>query len=118
MQDYKGKQYFDRNDYMQDKCSHQLYYSQFTNEALITYICKRISKSRIEESTDKFFNDISLKLWDNLEARFFIDKALYKLCNNVVYAESARSNFMWSPSFNVCILKAAANIVRENNVYV
>jgi hypothetical protein len=116
MQDYKGKQYFDRNDYMQGKCNHQEYYSQFTTKAMITYICNRIGKSRIEGSTDKYFNDIGLAWWDNLDAKLFIDKELYKLCNNATYTESARSNFMWSPSCNVSILKAAASIVRENKV--
>jgi len=116
MQDYKGTQYFDRNDYMQGKCSHQEYYSQFTTKAMQTHICNRIGKSRIEESTDKYFNDIYLKLWDNLDAKLFINKELYKLCNNVTYAEAARSNFMWSPSCNVCVLKAAASIIRENKI--
>lgn len=57
---------FTRQDYMNKLCTHEEYYAQFVNEGTKSLVLRCIGRERIVNSKDEHFNDIPLKLWDNL----------------------------------------------------
>ena len=108
---------FNRLQYLNGECSHDVYYSQFVNSATIA-IVKNTLGEKIKQSKDEHFNDIPLILWDKINLAgilYSFDKGAFKQCNNVTYRESDRHLFIWSKSDNVCILKAAARIIKNNS---
>lgn len=57
---------YTHKDYMDKKCSHHEYFSQFITNELKWAVNSNIGIEVIKASTDKHFNDISLKRWDGL----------------------------------------------------
>jgi len=55
-----------RKEYMDKEYTHEEYYGQFVNDAIIKIVGDSIGVDRIKASTDKHLNDIPLKEWDNL----------------------------------------------------
>ena len=108
---------YDRKDYMNGKCSHDVYYRQFVNDSIIDFVRERIGENAIKSSTDPHLNDIKLK-WDALNQGIInrIDRDLFKKCNNVTYKKESRNCFLWSLSDAVCIAKQAARIIKEKEV--
>lgn len=109
---------FDRKQYLNGECTHQQYYSQFVNNAVINLVVRRVGVQRILDSEDPHFNDIRLSEWDALndDVRLCVNRSLWNSCNNASYPEKYRNKFLWSLSDGVCIAKAAARIIKENTI--
>lgn len=59
---------FTRQDYMNNKCTHSEYYSQFVNDYTKRIVLSRWNKTVLKNAYDKdqHFNSLSLGQWDNL----------------------------------------------------
>ena len=56
---------FSRQDYLDKKCSHSEYYSQWVTDATRATVTRNFGQ-KINQSADSFFNDIPLIEWDRL----------------------------------------------------
>jgi len=94
---------YSRKDYMDRKVTHQEYYFQF-GKHLIDYVQSIIGKDRIINSTDPHFNDIPLKLWDDMEdsIRMMVGRKIGE----------ANGTGGLSLSDTVCAAKSAAKHIR------
>jgi len=91
-----------RKDYINEKCSHQEYYGQFYTHQLVDYIRRTVGEKRIKKSKDKYFNDISLSVWDAQAV------TVRRMVGDISkYGES------WTLSTAVCIAKEAARRIRD-----
>lgn len=100
---------FSRKDYMNGICSHDEYYSQFVTDGVIRTLERHIGKAEIEDSTDPHFNDIPLGRWDALA--LLVPQRLISVSNVSTQADGSSPSI--SLSDRVCILKAAAKIIRD-----
>lgn len=93
-----------RQEYMQNKISHEEYYGQFVDEFLRQLVANRFSKERLARvyQTDKHFNIIHLYEWDGM--------ALW-LDNKIFRASLKSAGDFYSVSSAVCTLKEAARQV-------
>lgn len=57
---------FTRKDYLDKKCNHRQYYTQFVDDGVRKRVLNQIGKDRLIHSTDEHFNDIPLYQWDNI----------------------------------------------------
>ena len=89
-----------RKEYMAGDATHEEYYSQFVDGALLREVSRVIGTARIVESTDPHFNDIALADWDKAGASIPLH-TLQKL-------REAQPGAGVSLSDRVCIVKAAA----------
>lgn len=91
---------YTRAEYMKDcqldgMAAHRKYFGQFVNQDTISKVILTIGKDRILSSTNVHFNDIPLKLWDNLvpklpgSAGFTKAGDYYTLANGVCLAKEA-----------------------------
>lgn len=85
---------YTREQYLNNECTHHEYYKQFVTKGAIECVKRAIGKDRIINSKDEHFNDIALKLWDNL----------YIPIPNGVDGSLATK---------VCIAKCAARMIKE-----
>lgn len=104
---------FNRQDYLDGRCTHEQYYSQFVNNGVMLRVIRAIGLDVIRNSTCASFNDIPLDEWDNIPLVDMLDVKKFKRLNNVTYRKSDQGKFLWSLSDNVCIAKAAAQVVRK-----
>ena len=95
---------FNRKQYINGGCTHQEYYAQF-GVSLVDFVERSIGRERILSSTDKYFNDIHLREWDNLGG------GVMAICGRAI-AEANGSGGV-SLSDCVCSAKAAARIIQE-----
>lgn len=113
---------FTRKDYLDRKCSHREYYSQFVNDEVKQLVARRIGRKKILASTDPHFNDIPLHRWDALAgfsnrqySREFgpfepaRSPLFYCVGRSIVEANGGGV----SPSDLVCVAKEAAQQIRE-----
>jgi hypothetical protein len=89
-----------RKKYIAGDATHEEYYSQFVDCALLRTVSNVIGTTRIVESTDPHFNDIALADWDEAGASIPLH-TLQKL-------RKAEPGAGVSLSDRVCIVKAAA----------
>lgn len=96
---------FTHKQYMAYEVSHQEYYGQF-GKKLVNLVRNTFGEDTIKNSTDKYFNDIPLKQWNNLQHAV--------MC--IVGREIAKANGTCGVSLSncVCALKAAARIIRDS----
>lgn len=97
-----------RKDYLDKKCTHSEYYSQFVTAGIKNAVRTRFGVERLVKSTDKHLNDIPLKQWDGLgyACRGFETGSKMKEAGDYLTAAGI-----------VCILKEAARqIIEENTV--
>ena len=92
-----------RSEYMAGEATHQAYYGQF-GRLLIHTVVTHIGRDNIAASDDPHFNDIPLKKWDALQP------AVMATCGRSL--RDANGNAGVSLSDCVCVLKAAAHIIR------
>lgn len=94
---------FSRKDYLDGKCTHREYYSQFVNQIVRDKVAQKFSKS-LKESNDPHFNDIPLQRWDYVFALVppFIKDAMKEAGD---YPTAAGL---------VCIAKEAARQIKES----
>lgn len=92
-----------RQQYLNKEITHQEYYSQYVNAGITSRVKSSIGEKRIKESTDPHFNDIPLFEWDRLGL-----PVGYRIIEMV--KENGDFN---SLSFQVCVNKAAARMIRE-----
>lgn len=96
---------FTRKDYMENKCTHQEYYSQFVNSIVKDTVRNLISVEKIKNSNDKHFHDIPLAQWDRI--------------SNWLQEYIARINLnlngiaTYSIAEGVCVAKEAARQIKE-----
>ena len=91
--------------------AHCRYYSQFDCGALRS--CVPFKIERLLGSTDKYFNDLPLKAWDN--AVQAIPVFVWKHVNAACSGTTPKGYYRWSLSDGVCLLKQAArNMVQEH----
>lgn len=103
---------FTRNDYMNKKCTHSEYYSQFVTQGMKNMVKSRFTLERLQNSKKEYFNDnTQLREWDALNdlTRSMLDKVLWKSLE-CPYTENG---YLWSLNCNICILKEAARILVE-----
>jgi hypothetical protein len=96
---------YNRAAYMNNECSHDVYYDQFVTDGLVRAVGRIIGVARIKASIDESFNDIPLREWD----------ALWPIVESYFGAALADSNASTSGgvrsislSDTVCVAKAAA----------
>jgi len=96
-----------RKEYMDKEYTHEEYYGQFVNDAIIKIVGDSIGVDRIKASTDKHLNDIPLKdiplkEWDNLVP------AMHSYARKKLVLALDGS----STATGVCIAKAAARAIQ------
>lgn len=94
---------FTRSQYLDGVCTHNEYYAQFVNEPILDCVKGRIGVENIKKSTNKHFNDIPLRKWDDIIGITTTQQKLMK--------ELGES---YTIAVGVCILKAAARIIKES----
>lgn len=99
---------FTRHDYMNNKCSHYEYYSQFVTEGMKSVILNKYSKEKLKEkfAEDQHLNNIPLKWWDSFELLF----------QRNIASTNKRLNGQntWSSAEHTCAMKAAAKQIIES----
>jgi hypothetical protein len=83
------------------ECSHEEFFEQFVTEKHILTVSRMIGVTRIILSKDDAFNDIPLKEWDAIPVPLGTTERLEKV------------NEFLTLSYNVCINKAAARIIKQ-----
>lgn len=94
--------YFSRQDYLDKRCTHEEYYTQYVTKGVLSTVARVISTDRIKKSTDEHFNDIPLYHWDTV---------LIPCPANVAWAMRHRGDFSTLAGM-VCIAKEAARQIR------
>lgn len=96
---------FTRTDYLDGKCAHQQYYSQFVDERIKAIVLRRFDKATLayHYSKDTFFNTIALRTWDNMSLPAYIVDKMKQAGDYLTLAGQ------------VCILKQAAREIVEND---
>lgn len=102
-------QQYNRQDYMNGKCSHREYYAQFVTPAVKQMVMDRIGLKELVRSTDEHLNDIPLNVWDNLagSTRLALMRGDYSCTLRIADDNSLASQ--------VCALKEAAKQIKEEN---
>lgn len=94
---------FNRQDYIDGKCSHDEYYAQFVTKPLI-FLVEAAFGREIRDSTDPYFNDILKERWDKLT----------KLMLESLPPLAKANGGGISLSDKVCVLKAAATMLKAS----
>lgn len=98
-----------RRAYMANEVDHQAYYAQYVTDEVLRMVGARIGEDRIKASTDRWFNDIPLPLWDGITGYPRDVIAALDASN----ASTTKDGVPWhSLSDLVCIAKAAARQIR------
>ncbi len=95
---------FTRKDYLSNKCTRHEYYMQFAASNLKNILFMHIGEDRIKASKDASFNDIPLKLWDNLP-----------MINYTTAEKMREAGDYPTLAGKVCIYKAIAEEVRDED---
>jgi hypothetical protein len=104
---------FSARDRMAGLCTHHEYYSQFVTSRVKQLVNTRFGK-RLKQSTDKYFNDIPLKEWDQLTDAIDNSISLLARSAGTTYKPNrGKPGAYISASEKVCLLKAAAQIIRD-----
>jgi len=90
-----------RKDYLDRKCTHREYYSQFVTDEIKGIVEHSIGIDALKASTDKHLNDIRLSKWD----RLFMPSG--------TNAKLKEAGDYLTPAGKVCILKEAARQLLE-----
>lgn len=85
-----------RKEYMDGKITHEQFYTWLASFIGVTKAQLPVSQERINNSKDKYLNDIPLKLWDNQD--FIVRRMAYN------------KGLVWSLSDTVCVLKTIAKL--------
>ena len=96
-----------RSEYLKGNVDFQTYYSQFVTPEILSLVIRRIGLGAINHSTDMYFCNIPLVKWDNLHP------AIILLIGDKI--KEANNTGGISLSDTICIAKAAASIIKENN---
>lgn len=97
-----------RQDYLNKKCTHREYYSQFVQPWIKKVVLQRFSKDLLKRciKEDKHLNNLDLKHWDSMEIGFLRNNSdIRNICRNL--------KDQYSISTGVCILKEAARQITE-----
>lgn len=116
--DIEAGKIFDRRAYvLRGECGPYEYYDQFVNDQILAYVEGTIGFDRIVNSKDPHFNDIPLRLWDNISPSVMgmTNRELWKACNNSTSGEESKDKFLISISDGVCVAKKAAAMLRKAN---
>ena len=62
----ENKQQFTREDYIEGRCTHRQFYTQFVTPEIRERVLARFGIERLKASTDAHLNDIPLSQWDAL----------------------------------------------------
>lgn len=95
---------FTHQDYLDKKCSHREYYSQFVTEYIKSIVLSRFGIEKLLNSKDEHLNDIPLHSWDSLAVSYKPVFAIDDTNTGIKY---------WSLCGGVCILKEAAQQIIE-----
>lgn len=98
-------QKFTRQDYLDGKCTHREYYSQFVTNGIKNSVLSSFG-DELFSSKDEHFNDIKLTRWDML--------ANYAVRGNGVSEKMKERGDYLTLAGSVCILKEAAKQIKEN----
>ena len=105
------KELFTRKDRMDGLCTHREFFAQFVTDEVREMVKSSIGEVRIKVSTDEHFNDIPMKMWDNLHD--YMGRLVKPLWIKIVYPDAKAMS--WSQSDNVCIAKEAARQIKERS---
>lgn len=100
------KEYLDLSRTGDSLAAFHLYYGQFVTPYVTEVVRARIGEDRIRASKDVHFNDIPLKLWDEL----------VPLVRHGIASKNEKLNGTRAVSVCecVCTLKTAAHIIRDS----
>lgn len=90
-----------RRDYLNRKCTHRQYYSQFVNTNTKNQLLRYIPKKEIVASKDPHFNDIKIRRWDAIPAIAGTNDKMKKKGDYLTLAGK------------VCVYKEAAKQIKE-----
>jgi len=94
-----------RKEYLADsKNLHHIYYSQFATPALRSRVMAKFGPEELAASTDRHFNDIDLRRWDDLA------RSSYPFLPHDLIVQAGD---FYSLSFGVCLLKAIARDIAK-----
>ena len=92
---------FTRQDYLDGRCSHEVYYAQFVTPAAKAWVLHFIGLGALRASTDPYYNDIALRKWDN-----FISSEAFHHAARAMRQAGDTASFTLGGA--VCVAKAAA----------
>ena len=92
---------FTRKDFLNGKVTFRGYYSQFANDNVKLMVKDRIGLKKLKQSKDKHFNDIPLRIWDNIGLPCGIGNLL------------KQAGDYYTLAGQVCILKEGARQILE-----
>jgi hypothetical protein len=106
-----------RKDYMDNKISHDEYYSQFVNDGVKQAVLNHIGKDRLLKSKDEHLNDIPIKLWDELTGFSFRGGEMVAKPHTIEPIKASKLKEAGdgiSPAGLVCIYKQAGyHLIKE-----
>lgn len=95
-----------REDYMSKRCTHRQYYAQFVTPTILWTVRHRFTEAEIRASKDPHFNNLPLAKWDAI--------AQVMRQETSVRNEYGDGKLTWSLAGAICILKEAAQQIRES----
>lgn len=98
-----------REDYINKRCTHRQYYAQFVTPAVLKLVKDHIGDDTVKASKDPYFNDTPLKRWDDISVAFKQELSIAPQYKEWLGVREP----LWCLSSAVCILKEAANQIRE-----
>jgi len=98
---------FTRKQYLDKECTYREYYAQFVAEDIKRAVATHIGLERIKNSKCEHFNNIPLKVWDRMSMWPGMKSRVSHVNNKVGVGN------VWSLSDGVCMLKVAAQMIRE-----
>ncbi len=90
-----------RKDYLEGRATHSEYYGQFVSERHFAVL--NLEHEKIKNSTDKHFNDIPLKFWQELALR----------ASTYTTTKMIEAGDYLTLAGAVCIIKEAARQLKE-----
>jgi len=97
-----GTHTYTRQDYLDEKCTHSEYYSQFVSTWCKQYVAEQIGKDKLVSNIDPHMNDIPACKWDALHWEIALDPHVSETLRRVQDTDGL------TMSNTVCIAKEAA----------
>ena len=104
---------FNRNDYLEGKCTWKEYYQQFSTKEMIALVTKEIGLECITKSTDRMLNDIPIERWNKLLNR--TEQLIGRELSLSNASTTSTGQAFLTDSTLMSVLKATGIKIRESN---
>lgn len=97
-----------RKEYMDGKATHHDYYAQYVNNGIKETVKHSVTLEKLLASENKHLNDIPLAIWDGI--------ATYQInTSSRIHQIAKQAGESVTLAFGVCVAKAAARIIINEN---